>query len=171
MRSVYAVATFVLTAASALGQPYQVQSGNVLDRNPQLGSAGLNAPGRQYPINSTNRLLTGNMTGAADFRGFTPISDPSSFGLANGGVLPSDRLFQFRRDTVSIGDFQQGRTSPFIQSPYYSTSSAITNTGAIVNGLNRPGTSQVLSPYVVPRADLRSRRRPPRCCSRSIPGL
>jgi tetratricopeptide (TPR) repeat protein len=41
------------------------------------------------------------------------------------------------------------------RTPYYSSSSTVANTGAIVAGLNRPGSSQLLSPYGAARPDQR----------------
>ncbi len=157
MRANLSSILWLLGASVALAQPYQIQQGNVLDVNPQYGSGGINAPGRPYQINAGNRIVTGNVTGGAGFRGFSPISDPSSFGLTNsGGLLPSDQLYNFRRDTYSVADVRSGMNFPYARSAYYSQSSAITNTGAIVSGRNLPGTSQLQSPYLSPRIDLRT---------------
>lgn len=158
-------------AAVLLAQPYQIQQGNVLDASPQLGSAGFNMGARQYQINAGNRIVTGNVSGGAGFRGYSPISDPSSFGLRNGNSLPSDSLYGFRRDTFNAGDVRAGVNLPYARSPYYSSSSAIANTGAIAAGLNRPGTSQLVSPYVVPRADLRTNAGGPQLISPIGSGL
>ena len=152
---------------SAWGQVHQIQQGNVLDANPQMGSGGLNTGVRQYNINAGNRIVSGNVTGGAAFRGFSPIRDPSSLFLGtssitgssnNLGGLPSDRLNNFQRDTVSVADVQRGRTVATGVQPYYSLQGTVTNTGTLMAGQNRPGTSQMQSPYMVPRTDWATRQ-------------
>ncbi len=161
----------VLTAAVAYAPPYQIQQGNVLDVNPQVGSAGLNYGARQYDFNAANRIVTGNVTGGASFRGVTTIRDPSSFGLSSGQqFLPSDQLSNFRRDSFNVGDLQAGRSPASGLLPYYSIQSTVTNTGAIVTGLNRPGTSQVKTPFIVPRENLRVQPTSPLISSQTATG-
>lgn len=154
-----------ILVAVANGQVY-MQQGNALDANPLVGSAGLNTGGmrRAYDVNSANRIVTGNVTGGAWFRGYSPIRDPNSLFLSVPGTssasgllsgLPSDNITGFRRDSVSVADVKQGINFQQGSAPYYSLSGTVTNTGAIAAGLNRPGTSQVRSPYMVPRADTR----------------
>src|SRR5687768_1452740 len=73
------------------GQAQRIQGGNVLDANPQLGSAGINSGSRQYNNNNMgNRIVSGNVTGGVAFRGFSPIRDPNSLFIsvprATGGL-------------------------------------------------------------------------------------
>ncbi|GMV96953.1 MAG: hypothetical protein AMXMBFR83_13120 [Phycisphaerae bacterium] len=147
-----------------------VQGGNALDANQRINSGGLNAPVRPYLPNAGNRIVSGNVAGGMSFRGYSPVQDPStlfirSYGFPNvpslggstyglGGLssvrsgLPSDALTNFSRDSVSVADVRRLQLSSGLnRTPYYSPSSAVANTGAIVAGLNRPGSSQLISPY------------------------
>ena len=164
---------FVLLAAASVvvGQAH-VRHGNVLDANMRMGSGGLNrpVPGGFRP-GAANRIITGHVTGGHSFRGFSPIGDPSSLfgigrtlnlGLAGGGtvvqssellrrasVLPSDYLSNFQRDSYNVHDYTQ-TDDRRVHRPYFSSSSTVTNVRSILAGLNRPGTSQLKSPYTVP---------------------
>lgn len=159
------LAFFVAAGSSVYGQ-YYIQQGYGMDANTRLGSGGINPARPAYQPNVTNRIVTGNVTGGAAFRGFSPIRDPSSFFLGGTpgavgtgsallpgtggrlGGLPSDRLTDFRRDSVGINDLRRLPVSPLRSPmPYYSSSSTVTNTGQIRQGLNQPGTSQVRSSY------------------------
>jgi tetratricopeptide (TPR) repeat protein len=166
-----AIAILALTG-SAFGQVY-VQQGNALDANPRMGSGGLNYGARQYPGSSlANRIVTGNVAGGAAFRGYSPIRDPSSFffnnyasplvagtglaGLANYNLstvntngLPSSALTPFDRESINEATVTAPGYIPGTLSgrPYYSVSGTVTSTGAIIAGLNRPGTSQLITPY------------------------
>ncbi|HOB76727.1 MAG TPA: hypothetical protein PKG54_19625 [Phycisphaerae bacterium] len=159
------------------GQAF-IQQGNALDANPRVGSGGLNYGARQYAPNAANRIVTGNVAGGGSFRGFSPIRDPSSLffnnynspyyggsgdlGLSGLGSynsqygLPSDRLSLFNRESVSVNTIRQsGGLANANRTPYYSPGSTVANTGAIVAGLNRPGSSQLISPYTPARPDMR----------------
>lgn len=159
------LAFFVAAGSSVYGQ-YYIQQGYGMDANTRLGSGGINPARPAYQPNVTNRIVTGNVTGGAAFRGFSPIRDPSSFflGATPGtvgtgsallpgtggrlGGLPSDRLTDFRRDSVGINELRRMPVSPLrMPMPYYSSSSTVMNTGQIRQGLNQPGTSQVRSSY------------------------
>lgn len=164
------IAALAVVPASLFAQMYQIQGGNVLDASNRVGSGGLNPAVRAYDFGAGNRLMSGNVTGGRSFQGYSPIRDTSSLGLGNpawsssGGLgsgrfnpfLPSDRLSNFQRDSYSIGDALQrqggaiGRSSTTYATPYYSSSGAVANTGAILGGSNRPGTSQLLNPFSVP---------------------
>lgn len=148
----------IAPAGAALAQPYQIQGGNVLDANPRLDSGGLNYGARQYQVNSTNRIVTGNVTSGAGFHGFSPVRDPSQFFLTPSGnaVLPSESLLGFRRDAIGAADVAAGRTAGSAPVPFYSRQSTVLNTGAIASGLNQPGSSAPRNPFMVPRADLRA---------------
>lgn len=165
--SLVMLAVFTVAGASAWGQ-YYVQQGNVLDANNRVGSGGLNYGARSYAVNSANRLVTGNVTGGRYFQGFSPVRDSSSLflsgvsgvidrdnlGIVSGrATLPSDRLSSFRRDSYSVGDPVRNINTP---APYYPLSSTVADTGAIARGLNRPGSSQLRSSYMLPQPDLRA---------------
>ncbi|HOA75051.1 MAG TPA: hypothetical protein PL151_14705 [Phycisphaerae bacterium] len=167
IRNVWLVAAIVAVASAGpptLGQHY-IQGGNVLDANNRIGSGGLNYGGPVFRPNSTNRIVTGNVTGGRAFRGYSPIRDPNSFylgaspsgtglsgtGLIGGeiGSLPSDRLSTYRRDSVDINTLRRLSVAPTATAlPYYPQSSTVLETGQILRGLNRPGTSELLSSYV-----------------------
>lgn len=159
--------------------PAQVylQQGNALDANPRVNSGGLNYGPRPYSSSMGNRIVTGNVAGGSSFRGYSPIRDPSSlffnnysqtpsswtglgsfnpssFGVQSG--LPSDRLTSFNRESVSAGGLRSGYLPGSLnRAPYYSSSSTVANAGAIASGLNRPGSSQLISPYGLARPDAR----------------
>lgn len=157
------------TGASVWGQAYQVQQGRLLDASNRLGSGGLNYARPPYNFNAGNRIVTGNVAGGAGFRGFSPIRDPNSLFLGGSlldpnslaalsttsrlstSALPSDQLNAFRRDSFNLWDYRtqsyglRGGIAGYL--PYYSSSSTVTNTGAIISGRNRIGTSQVVNSY------------------------
>ncbi len=166
------VAVLLAVTPMAAGQAF-VQQGNVLDANPRVGSGGLNYGARRYDVNLGNQIVTGNVAGGLGFRGFSPVRDPSSLFFTNysspfyGGTgllgvyapysgLPSDRLTVFNRESVSVSALRQGYTPGRLRpTPYYSPSSTVADTGALIAGLNRPGSSQLASPYSPARPDLR----------------
>jgi len=158
----------LLASVSARGQ-YQIEQGRLLDANTRLGSGGLNYAQPQYGYNAGNRLMTGNVAGGQSFRGISPVGSPNSLFLggslldpnslaasartsqSSSYTLPSAQLDAFRRDSFNYWDYRnQGyglgnQVTGFI--PYYSSSSTVTNTGAIIAGKNRLGTSQVYNSY------------------------
>lgn len=156
-----------LAGGSAFGQ-YQIRQGQVLDANQMLGSGGLNQPRGALQFDRGNQIITGNVAGGLSFRGYSPIRDPGAFrtmpgapgtvaggaltsgGFGSGSYLPSDSLYNFQRDSYGVTDYQAGRKPYGAITPYYSTSSTILNTGSIVSGQSRPGTSQLRSPYQTP---------------------
>lgn len=171
------VLVLIAGVTPAAGQTY-VQGGNALDANQRVGSAGLNAGARRYIPNAGNNYVTGNSAGGTAFRGYSPVRDPNSLYFSNYGYsasggrtsispaltysagtslrgLPSDSLWTFNRDSANVATIQSGRTLPGQPRPYYSPGSTVANTGAIIGGLNRPGTSQLMNPYGPVRQDLR----------------
>src|SRR5687767_3984660 len=119
-RSILSILCLACAPPFASGQVQRIQGGNVLDANPQLGSAGLNNGSRQYSVNTGNRIVSGNVAGGAAFRGFSPIRDPSSLFISaptTGGFgvtgqrtgLPTDQISGFQRDTFNVSDLQRGR--------------------------------------------------------------
>jgi len=75
-----------------------VQTGVVLDRNPQLGSGGYNYSRPVSPLLSGNVIASGLASGGLSLRSFEPIPDPTAFR----GTLGSASLSAFRRDSVSV---------------------------------------------------------------------
>lgn len=74
----------------------QVNTGNALDANLQVGSGG-NVPAAQIPdFRARNLLITGQVTDGRQFRGDAGYSAAGAFG----GQLGSDDLFRFRADAV-----------------------------------------------------------------------
>jgi len=84
-----------LFATPALSQ-VQVQDGNALDANQQVGGGGYNQPGAQVDYRARNLLVTGDVGGGQAFRGQINYSSEGSFH----GNLGSDSLFNFNRDSI-----------------------------------------------------------------------
>ena len=143
---VVSVAAFL--AGDAMGQ-------NALDANPRVGSGGRNTAGtaRTYGGNA-NLIISGNATGGFSFRGYSPITSSSTFGLGSLS-LPSDALYAYRRDSVGVSDLGNAVTGYRrpgeigLARPYYSSSTTVLNAGQIGWGLNQPGSSVPASPYVL----------------------
>ncbi|MFQ6048993.1 MAG: hypothetical protein ACE5K7_06480, partial [Phycisphaerae bacterium] len=123
----------------------RVELGNALDANPYLGSGGRNASRPVWPIFGSNLIVSGNVTGGWAFRGFSPISSPTSFGLRRPW-LPSATLGSFWRDSVGISDFRS-QASPLVHRPFFFPSQTVLNVRQISTGLNRPGSSAPASAY------------------------
>ena len=158
-------------AGDANAQIQQRSDGRLRDANPMVGSAGINPLAPRQPINP-NLIVSGNVTGGQTFRGFSPIRDSSQFYVnlpssgtelftsytSGGGAafarLPSAALSDFTRDTVNVQDVLGGVNVLYQPRPYFSTAQTIVNTGAIVGGLNLPGTSVPRSSYELPYQDL-----------------
>lgn len=183
-RIILAVAlTAALAGPGLLEAQVYIQQGTVLDANPQTNSGGLNSATRYNSYGQGNRIVSGNVGGGASFRGYSPIRDPSSlfftsyasppsgagvsgvssFGLANYTAtsgLPSSRLDIFNRSSFGIANARPGYIPGSLsRTPYYS-SNTVANTGAIVAGLNRPGSSQLISSYGLAARPIDSRLTP-----------
>lgn len=171
------VATFVC-AGWLQAQIYQPQGGNALDANQQVGSGGVNPVARSYDFTAGNRIVSGTVSGGRAFQGYSPIRDSNQLFLGNrsynagttfgsstyssrlgtGGALPSAGLSGFQGSSYSVADQQTGtltwqnRGVPVGSqaTPYYSPANSVANTGAIIAGANRPGTSQLMNPYAAP---------------------
>ncbi len=122
-------------------------SGNLLDRNPMIGSGGYNSPVSNPWMHGrgADAIVTGNVTGLAGFHGLTPLTHSNRFRE----TLPSASLSDFQRISVGIEDVQSGRA---MRPTYYlGQQETISDLGFIRHGLNRPGSSTVHSPFVQPR--------------------
>ncbi|GMU23942.1 MAG: hypothetical protein AMXMBFR13_40190 [Phycisphaerae bacterium] len=169
----FAAAIALAVGATCVSAQTLIQQGHALDANPQVGSAGLNYARPGHASGLANRIVTGNVGGGLGFRGYSPIRDPSSLfirqygSVDSGGTLPglglftssnglpSDALTPFNRESVSVA---LARQNPLVMGrprTYYSPSSTVANTGAIIAGLNQPGSSQLISPYSPARPDQR----------------
>lgn len=166
------LALALLFSTSALAQvDHRVQPGRPLpgharDSNRLLGSGGFNTARQDYTlINSANAIVTGNVTGLGGFHSSSPfgvanpfnttgisglgstlVSDPNRFGAS----LPSADLSYFDRRSYGVSDSLPGAgggQNMFQTNPYYSTSDTVLNVGALRQGLNRPGSPTLMTPY------------------------
>ncbi len=117
--------------------------GRALDRNPMLGSGGINSPGSAYSFDGGFRsrsLITGNLTGLASFHGQTQILQNNGFR----GRLPSAGLSSFQARSVGLSQVRSQRA--LAPTSYLGTQETIPDLGFIRRGLNRPGSSLLISP-------------------------
>ncbi|CAN5457506.1 hypothetical protein BH10PLA1_BH10PLA1_12540 [soil metagenome] len=103
------LATF-LSPRSADAQ-YRIDNGAALDANNRIGSGGTNEA-HQVPINATNDVVTGNVTGGKQFRGNVPYSAAGAF---HGNVSNVDR---FVRSSSSAYDQNANSSRPFYGTGY-----------------------------------------------------
>ncbi len=61
-----------------------VQTGRVLDRNPQVGSGGFNYTRPVSPLLGGNLIANGVAGNGMAFQGFSPIGDPTAFRASLG---------------------------------------------------------------------------------------
>ena len=127
----------VLAAPSAVvGQvDTRVQTGNVLDANPQVGSGGANTPVRSYQPLDSQLYVNGQVTGLAGFRGNVPYSSPNELSIA----LPGDSVRSFRRRSVGLQQVMAGGT--YQPQAYLDRAQATLNVGGITSGLAAPGSN------------------------------
>lgn len=90
-----ALLAVALTAAPANAQ-VQVQGGDALDANQQVGSGGYNQAGEAVDYRARNLLVTGQVGGGRAFQGQINYSAEGAFR----GSLGSDSLFNFQRDSI-----------------------------------------------------------------------
>ncbi len=154
---------FVANSSSVLAQidrrinnRVRGMGGRALDRNPLLGSGGVNSPGARYSFDGGFRarsLITGNLTGLAAFHGQTQILQSNSFR----GALPSAGLSSFTARSVGLGQVRSRRA--LAPTSYLGIQETIPNLGFIRRGLNRPGSSLLISPLTrQPKATVREAR-------------
>jgi len=118
-------------------------NGRALDRNPLLGSGGVNGPASGYSFDGGFRarsLITGNMTGLASFHGQSQVLQGNGFR----GGLPSAGLSGFAARSVGLGQVRSRRA--LAPTSYLGTQETIPDLGFIRRGLNRPGASLLISP-------------------------
>ncbi len=130
--------------------------GRALDRNPMLGSGGINASGSAYSFDGGFRarsLITGNLTGLAAFHGQTQVLQNNGFR----STLPSAGLSSFQSRSVGLAQVRSNRA--LAPTSYLGTQETIPDLGFIQRGLNRPGSSLLISPLTQrPRPTVREAR-------------
>lgn len=109
-------AALLLAAEQVVGQVQVNQQGRALDANTRVGGGG-NAPTAPYPRVTGNQIVTGNVTGGREFRGFVPYTDPREFR----GQLPSAQFDNFIKNSVGVPGPNQGQTIPGQARPFYGT--------------------------------------------------
>ena len=106
--------TVCLTASLLAGLPLphaigqnELGDGTALDRNPQIGSGGINPLRRGQDYSLGNDIITGNVTGAGFFRDDVGYGAPGEFM----DELGSDDLFRFRaRSAPTLDPYQPTST-------------------------------------------------------------
>ena len=121
-------------------------NGRALDLNPQVQGGRLNQ-GRVAPFDGGLRaraLTTGNLTGLARFHGPTPVLQSNSFRT----TLPSSGLSRFLSTSVGVSEIRSHQAlRPTL---YLGREETIADVGFIRRGLNRPGSSTLISPRLRP---------------------
>jgi len=112
----WCAAAFLFTPMWASAQIPITQDGRLFDANTQISGSRYNLSRPQSPLLLGNSVATGNVRSGLSFRGFQPISDPTSFMA----TIPSGALSNFRRDSVSVAD--AALASPLIGGPWYAPS-------------------------------------------------
>jgi hypothetical protein len=146
-----------ITSGISVAQVRQVQMGNPLDANPQVGTGGANQPVAGYvPING-NEVMSGNVAGLKYFHGQSAISSPYQFGTGSrsvmvngavvsqnqfGGNLGSSALAGFARQSAG-----SGYTSQSLNQIYYLPSATVsTGNGALYSAPMGGGFDSALVP-------------------------
>jgi len=142
----------LLLPLAAVGQiDHRVNQGNAgvagraNDANPAVGSSGINPMAPRYDAGGYARaVITGNVTGLAGFKGDSPVVQNNWFR----GNLPSADLSSFNALTVGVGDVTANRV--LTPGRYYDVQQTISDLGFIRSSLNEPGSSQLISPNIIP---------------------
>ena len=145
MSCVVSLAGMLAVGVPVAGQSHRPLSGNAIDASNQVGSGGINSPVPTYGLNAANLYVTGNVAGGRHFRGFSPIRDPSSLFVP----IATSSLAGFQADSTSVSDVTGGRMN-YQATPFFFPSRTVANAGAISQGLNQPGSSIPLTPYINP---------------------
>lgn len=133
--------------------------GRALDKNPQVGSGGYNRP-RSSAFDGglgARSIITGNVTGLGRFHQDSPIIQSNQFRVG----LPSAGLSGFTASSVGLQQVISGRA---LRPTYYlGTQETIPDAGFLRSGLNRPGSSLLITPLTRtpgPLSRIPSRRQP-----------
>ncbi|MHC4561465.1 MAG: tetratricopeptide repeat protein [Planctomycetota bacterium] len=140
-RWVSSIAVLAAVAAIGSGQgDVRVQTGNVLDANPQVGSGGRNeASAAGQPINS-QLYVTGQVTGLAGFRGSVGYRAANELRLD----LPGQSVRSFRGRSVGLRGAVEGtgyRTQPYLDRAQTAMGLRGITSGAAAPGTNVPAHS------------------------------
>lgn len=135
MRRAYLKFTTLLTLTLLLAPTtfaqYQVNNRNVLDRNLQRGSGGINPVQQSQNYGrAAEAIVTGRSAGLSAFRGIIDYAPAGEFS----GELSTDDLFNIERRSLPQG--------PLSSSPSYSLSSVVKRSTSITSG-------DVANPYNV----------------------
>jgi hypothetical protein len=156
-------------------RPGEPLPGHALDANRMVGSGGFNAPVPGWQPNTASAITSGSVSGLSAFHGIgagvtgqgsnllgTNPFQVRGIGTPSGALdanlfrddLPSAGISYFDRRSVSVGELisrpsaNQGFV-PGVQ-PYYAPSETVVDLGGLIQGVNRPGTSMLASPYSAP---------------------
>jgi tetratricopeptide (TPR) repeat protein len=133
----------------AQGQVRQLNTGQVLDANNQIGSGGYNyVAGGQGGVNS-QLYINGQTTGLTPFQGRVGYFAPNQLNLQ----LPTAEFDTFHGQSIGLGDIS--RTQTYMTNPYYNRNQTVIGAKGIAQGQNAPGSSipinsiaQPVAPYV-----------------------
>jgi hypothetical protein len=129
------MAALAALSAAAFGQgDTRVQTGNVLDANPQVGSRGRNQPSAAQPINS-QLYVTGQVTGLAGFRGTVGYRAANELRLD----LPGESVRSFRGRSVGLRGAVGG--TGYRTQPYLDRAQTAMGVRGITSGVAAPGTN------------------------------
>lgn len=131
------MAAFVMVAAMSVvaqAQVVQLNTGQSLDANYQIGSGGYNTVvGGVGGVNS-QLIAQRQVTGLAAFHGRS-IAAPNELGVTS----PTAGIDQFLRESVGVRQAVQG--SNYLPTPYYNPNLTVFNVPAVTSGLTPPGTN------------------------------
>lgn len=141
-----------LLATAAVGQiDHRVNRGNTatggraLDSNPNAsGRFNITRPGINDPGAMSNAIISGNVTGLGGFKDYSPIPQSNQFRES----LPSAGLSNFQARSVGMPEVAANRT--LAPTYYFGTAETVPNAGQIQQGLNAPGSANLITPYTPP---------------------
>jgi tetratricopeptide (TPR) repeat protein len=122
-----ALAQAPVNPAANLRAGAPLQTGRMLDRNPQVGGGGYNFARPMSPLMNGNLIASGVAGRGMSLQSFSPIGAPTTFQASLG----SSTLADFRRDSVSVASAALGAT-PYVQ-PYYDPSLTAPTAGFLQN--------------------------------------
>lgn len=127
----------------ALAQFQVGTNGQARDANNRIGANGLNEPTSTGVRVNGNQIVTGNVTGGQQFRGFVPYTDPGAFR----GVTAGQNVDNFVRQSagVPIGVYNNNNAQNVV--PFYGDARAVAppaGTVPIAQGV--PGSVGVAEP-------------------------
>jgi len=120
--------------------------GRVLDSSNRSGSGGINQPHVADYAGGfrADAIITGNVTGLAGFHAQTPVLQNNRFRAD----LPSAGLSRFNAVSVGVAEVRANR--PLSPTLYYGRAETFADLGFIRSGLTQPGSSQLVTPFIMP---------------------